>query len=305
MSKSLTDTRGKEKVDQLQNRMNHKGFNFSRDYLMKVCLILSDNPDPALKIESFGERNTTYIHNNWESIKEYLILMTEKLKEAGFCDKNLASYNATMPIAYYIFKGGNATKESFSKEVKKFLITAFAKGIFSGSSDTILKNMIGVIQQNDCKKTEFSLNLFPNLTVTENDIDHWLINCKKGAKNTFALLSVLYPDKNYCEMEQDHCHPFKLFEPENLKKLDVKDEDIAKWREMKECLPNLQLLISRNNQHKSKKHLKDWVQDGNELEYRPKSLELKDFDQFFEERRQLMKNKLMKFFGIPDSDSNA
>lgn len=296
--------KGKEKVDMLQNIMNHKGFKFSRDYLMKVCLVLEDK-DPALKIESFGEQITTDIHNKWETIRKCLISMTEKLKEAGFCDKNLASYNATMPVAYYIFNGGDTTKELFLKEVRKFLITAFAKEIFSGSSDTVLKSMISELKKNGCKKNTFSLNLFSNLTVTENDIDHWLQKCKKGEKRTFALLSLLYPDKDYSKMEQDHCHPFKMFETKNLKNLGIEDENIERWQRMKECLPNLQLLSSGKNQHKSTTSLKDWEKaEGHKLEYCPKSvsLELKDFEEFFKERRELMKKELKEIFGIPCLD---
>ena len=47
--------------------------------------------------------------------------------------------------------------------------------------------------------------------------------------------------------------------------------------------------------------LKDWIAQGNSIEFMPNgvSLEQKDFDTFFEERRKLIKAELMKIFNIP------
>ena len=72
---------------------------------------------------------------------------------------------------------------------------------------------------------------------------------------------------------------------------------------MKDLLPNLQFLEGSENQHKLKTPLKLWVNEGNKLDFRPEgiSLELKDFDEFFKERRKLMKEELLKIFSIKKS----
>ena len=110
---------GKKDIDKLQQTMNSFGFNFSKDYLMKVCLVLV-RKTPSLKIQSFDKEIVENIKTCWNLISRSLKTMAQKLKNAGFCDKNLASYNATIPIAYYIFKGGD-TGGNFSQEIKKVL----------------------------------------------------------------------------------------------------------------------------------------------------------------------------------------
>jgi hypothetical protein len=65
-------------------------------------------------------------------------------------------------------------------------------------------------------------------------------------------------------------------------------------------LPNLQFLEGAENESKNKTPLKEWVEEGNDFEYHPEgvSLELKDFDTFFTERRKLIKEELMKIFEL-------
>jgi hypothetical protein len=43
------------------------------------------------------------------------------LANIGMCDENLTSYNATMPIAYYFYKGGTVKDQESKKEARKFL----------------------------------------------------------------------------------------------------------------------------------------------------------------------------------------
>ena len=50
----------------------------------------------------------------------------------------------------------------------------------------------------------------------------------------------------------------------------------------------------------NKKPLKDWISEGNTIKYLPEgiSLELKDFDEFFVRRRQLIKEDLKRIFNV-------
>ena len=71
--------------------------------------------------------------------------------------------------------------------------------------------------------------------------------------------------------------------------------------------PNLQFLEGRENESKNKTPLKDWIAQGNSIEFMPNgvSLEQKDFDTFFEKRRKLIKAELMKIFNIPTTSSKS
>jgi uncharacterized protein with ParB-like and HNH nuclease domain len=300
--------KGKEEVDTLIKEMNKTIFCFDRNYIMKACLFLTDN-HLELKIQSFSKKEITEIRNNWDLIKKSLKSMAEELEKLRFCKDNMPSNNATLPIAYYIFKGGKTSHHE--DEFKKFLTVSFAKRIFGNSSDNILRNIKNKLMI-DCKKEVFSLNLFSEITakggtpifkITETDIEVWLNNYEKGA-DTYPILLLLYSNLNWkYQYHQDHCHPFVAFKTKDLKKIGLKDSEIKEWQKNRNLLPNLQLLESSENERKKDTPLKKWVEDGNRLEYREKaSLELKDFEEFFKERRELMKKELMKIFGIPCTD---
>ena len=88
------------------------------------------------------------------------------------------------------------------------------------------------------------------------------------------------------------------------KELGLNDDRIKEWQFKRNLLPNLQFLEGTENESKNKTPLKTWVEDdGNDFEYHPQgvSLELNDFDTFFEERRKLIKKELLKEFGLPES----
>ena len=81
----------------------------------------------------------------------------------------------------------------------------------------------------------------------------------------------------------------------------MSNEKVQEWQFKRNLLPNLQFLEGRENESKNKTPLKDWIAQGNSIEFMPNgvSLEQKDFDTFFEERRKLIKAELMKIFNIP------
>ena len=117
-----------------------------------------------------------------------------------------------------------------------------------------------------------------------------------------VLLLLLYPnlkvDKHV--FHQDHVHPYALFENKNIKGV-ISDKDlIIKWQKQRNLLPNLQLLEGKENEEKNKTPLAKWVEEGNDFDYRPEhiSLDIKDFDTFFAERRKLIKAELARIFDV-------
>ena len=301
---------GKESVDQLLEDMNRQGdgFAFNRDYLMRLCLVLTDS-NTNLKINSFNKTAVTNIRNEWDHISDTLYKTVSVLKNLGMSHENLCSYNATMPIAYYIYKGGTIQSDEQEKEVRKFLSVSFAKRLFGIASNEALNVTRNALKNIDCTQTPFSLALFKNITltgartftVTESDIDYWLDNYEKG-QNTYTLLSLLYPDLKLSQFSfhQDHCHPYAGFEEKHISELGLSPEKIEEWKKKRNLLPNLQFLKDSENESKNQTPLEKWVSPSRDFLYHPKdvSLALKDFDTFFEERKTMMKNNLMEIFEI-------
>lgn len=301
---------GKEEIDTLIETMNSKGdgFRFNRDYLMRLALVLVD-ANPNLKIQSLTKKTIEDIRSNWNGIKNAAENMVNALADVGLSNETLTSYNATMPITYYLFKGGKLKDKDSKKEVKKFLSVAMAKRLFGVASNSALSSTRNALKNLDCKKNSFSLSLFSNVTltggrnfsVTKEDVEYWLDTYEKG-QNTYVILSLLYPNLKLSQVSfhQDHCHPDVGFESRNIRELNLSADKEADWRKKRNLIPNLQFLEGSENERKNKTPLKEWIESGNSIEYCPDevSFELKDFDTFFEARRVLIKKELFSLFGL-------
>ncbi len=301
---------GKKDVEDTIQTMNCKGdgFNFTKDYLMRASLVLVDE-NTSLKITSLTDKIILKIRNNWKKINDTMDKLSNLLSEIGMSDERLTSYNATMPIAYFIYNGGEVKEKQTKKEIKKFLAISMTKGLFGVASNDALNQTREALQKINCSNVKFCVKLFENLTLTGNrtfkinlsDIEYWLDTFEKG-NNTYILLSLLYPNLKLSQDEyhQDHCHPAILFEDKNISDLNLTDEKKNEWKKMKNLLPNLQLLQGNENESKNKTPLKVWVESGNEFEYHPEgvSLEFKDFEDFFKKRREKMLQQLKIIFGV-------
>ena len=185
-----------------------------------------------------------------------------------------------------------------------------AKRLFGVASNNALNSTRNTLKSINCKKTSFTLSLFNDVTLTggrtfkvdeKMDIDYWLDNYEKG-QNTYILLSLLYPNLKLSQVSfhQDHCHPYIEFDNKNIASLGLTQEKVADWQKKRNLLPNLQFLEGSENESKNKMPIKQWVANGNDFKYHPVgiSLELKDFDIFFEKRRELIKKELKTIFEI-------
>jgi uncharacterized protein with ParB-like and HNH nuclease domain len=301
---------GKKEIETLIKTMNNKGdgFSFNRDFLMRLTLVLVD-ANTNLKIQSLTQKTIDSIKSNWNSIKKAAKGMADVLADVGLSNETLTSYNATMPIVYYLFKGGDLKDDKSKKEVKKFLSVSMAKRLFGVASNSALNSTRNALKNIDCKKTPFTLSMFSGVTLTggrnfnvsKNDVEDWLEHYEKG-QSTYVLLALLYPNLklNQVSFHQDHCHPYAGFDNKKLKALGLSDAKVADWQRKRNLLPNLQFLEGSENESKNQAPLKEWVAKGNTVEYYPSnaSLELKDFDAFYEARRILMKKELYKIFDL-------
>ena len=102
-----------------------------------------------------------------------------------------------------------------------------------------------------------------------------------------------------------YCHPYVGFDNKNIRFLGLSEEKVLEWQRKRNLLPNLQFLESSENESKNKTPLKKWVDAGNTFEYCPKgiSLDLKDFESFFNGRKALMKKERFNLFDLTYDES--
>lgn len=245
---------------------------FTRDWIMRFALMASGAPI-SMKVSSFDKEASVKIQNNWEKIKDALNNLSSFLGKKGYTKETIKSYNALMPIAYYLYKGGKLeikTKNHIIDNTQGFSVffaVSQLKNLFGASSNSVLEETRKAIDDiSDPSKTPFTLAIFEKTQLTggrrfameDKDLD--VLFQQEKNTYTFMALSLLYPDFVFKDViwHQDHLHPYALFTKKTLGSDKDKWDDA--WLSMRNQLPNLQLLEGEDNEKKNKTPLLSWTQ---------------------------------------------
>lgn len=106
---------------------------------MRCCLVLTDTT-VLYKVNSFKTENVQIIMDNWSKIASSINTTVDLLVEFGFNGSLLTSQNASIIIAYYIYKGGEINNYT-KKEIRKYLIHALLNGIYGGTQDQVISTL--------------------------------------------------------------------------------------------------------------------------------------------------------------------
>lgn len=316
---------GRDEIESFLSAINKIGdsFNFNNDFVMRSCLMLTDC-DVLFRVGSFKTENVVKIKDNWERIKQAIQRTVELLVEFGMSGATLPSQNSIMLISYYIMKDGvidNATKY----QLKKYLFHALLKNIFSGQGDTVLSNLRNSLRTKDetsknfiLKEKSFSFSSILNvklpsnksLKISDDDIEEFL-GYKKG-NNAFLMLSFLYPNLKFGQVKfhQDHIHPHSQFTESKMSSVGVPNDQHRLFIQLRDTIPNLQLLEGNENIKKSKTPFSVWLNSkedngapivtdkdrflSNNYIDSSWSLEFTDFIEFHKNRKQRIKEEIVK-----------
>lgn len=306
----------REEIHSFTDSINAIGskYSFGKDFVLKGCLYLTDNLPIQYKVKNFSKTNLEKIENNWESIKDNIENAISLVNKFGFNDKNLVTKNALLPIALYLKKlNKNKFIDSTDKNdainqiiIQKWLVLTLLKNAFGSSSDTTLKNLQDVInEQNDFSvfphdALNAKLNIEPSFSASE--IDN-LLATNYSTKYSYLILSLFYPDRDWKErrFEEDHIFPKSEFTAAKLKQRGYDMGKILEYQKHFNGILNLELLADTENRQKSAESFELWfaTRDNNfkERHYIP-TVDKYDFDNFLEfinERRKLLVNKLKTF----------
>lgn len=308
---------GREKIEELIQHINEKGdgFYFDNDFIMRSCLVLTDRP-VLFKVGNFKQENIRKIKDEWNNIKNAINKTVDLLVEFGFSGETITSQNAIIPIAYYFIKGGQINKE-IKNEIRQFLIHGFIKQVYGGQGDSVLSNIReGLREKNDndtfkLKSLKFSFDDIleiklpgnKSFKITNDDLEE-ILYYKKGAYS-FMVLTLLYPHLKYDQIKfhQDHLHPHSLFNKTGFQQNNIPEDNWEDFLNLKDRLPNLQLLEGGENESKNKTPLKEWMTKKDIIPDLEKykndnfiptdvGLGFDDFIAFFVKRKEIIKNKL-------------
>ena len=136
-----------EKMEELLTSLNRHGFAFTRDFVLKTCLVLLDQGAryEVPKFRKTGIREK--IENQWENISDAIRDVLDFVLSNTYirCDKALPSYLVLIPLIYVRFHYQEEWKKAVG--VDKYLIRSLLAGTFSGNSDSMIDAVVTRIRE--------------------------------------------------------------------------------------------------------------------------------------------------------------
>jgi uncharacterized protein with ParB-like and HNH nuclease domain len=274
---------------------------FGSDFIVRSALMLYGD---VIK-SNINKQIAEDLKNNWQDFKKALknletVLKGMKIEVSRFA----SSWNVLLPIIYFIYY--NPDYANNLDGIKAYLIRAVLFTYFQSGTTSKLQQMKSNINNNEYEITIDMLEQMNDLRVTDGKIDD-IINSEKGSRvagEALYFLGIDWINKTF-KYEQDHLHPYDRFD--STKPISVSMEDWRRWRGNRNRLPNLQLLEGRSNGSKNAMRLVDYYNDMNDEQramFRKEalipddvSLELENFEDFYEKRKELLTTKIRQLLG--------
>ena len=303
-----------EFVDVLNNQLTRKN-RLNKDFIMKSCLVLLDLP-VAYRVSSFTKGTCTLIRSSWDEVHQSIKRAVDAANAFGIDENTLTSFNALIPIAYYLhqhrrltLRGESAAEVLNAQRVRIWLISALLNNVMGGTSDAMLHKLRDVLQIHCRPNGEFPIAALDEAVKkagriaasTDNAVEK-VLSITYGDKNAcFLALSLLYDERNWGTINYSIDHLF----PQEAFKKNVPDQ----IKEFRDDFANLALVISGENSGKKDRPLNEWLATRSP-EYLKRHFiptdqslwHIERFEKFVIERRKLLRTRLQYVFS---SDGEA
>ena len=322
---------GRSNFKSLIKDIKEEGLSLSYEFIVNSYLFCKDKLERREEQECSKSQKKDLMNqdiknmpNHWEELKSAIAEMAKDVKDAGFSDSTISTYNALVPLVYLYCSPRRKPKLG---DIEKYLYISFLKKVFASSSDVVLSNIHKTLAETlDGKKKTLEDVLNSNrFYFGKSDIED-VLQLRKS-KLTKIALHFLY-DKGTEKFEDDHMHPMATIKNYNKYKEALKcefdNEDNEEffndnggkkglrihlqkkhtWNIIqKQCdqLPNLEPLKRRDNRSKLATPLAEWVTQDEQWKGFDKrkhflcnktSLLLSNFEEFFKDRKDNMRKKL-------------
>lgn len=323
MSIAIANCKQMDAKTEIKNLVEHirsKGFNISHDFILKSFLYLY-HKDVRSLITSFNLSFIELVENNWTRIRDAVSNLFDLLRSFGLTDFTMTSYNAAMPILYYLYHKDiyqDFYKKMGNREdceiIKKWLFSILLRRAFGASADSVLAQSRRAYTTDitGCYIKE-TVTLFPaaeinseikKLSDVGDDFIEDLLYSQKDSRYSFPILAMLYPNLDYRNnnFHQDHLHPASAYND-----LEEKDKEKYGWQVYNSIL-NLQMLDANENESKNAKPLDKWVSEQTRNKDMQKFMEdhlipdtdlsLSNFSDFVEKRKTILVQRIKKMINL-------
>lgn len=301
----------REKFRDLLKEINGQTFDFDGDFVLKTCLVIfgQSQTDVRYKIENLKEKKIEEIRMNWAKISEAAKLTVSIVKDyAGLtADKLLPSYNALIPLVYFIYKNdvkgigdhrSNMLPRSEVENIGRWLYRILVTGVFGGQSDNmlyqtkeVLKGASGLFPVADLNKQIQSVG--KSLEVNKDFLDE----IEYDSADSYLLLFLLYKNQHLKlnfnpaykgeTPQQDH-----IFSQSELRKAGYSETDIND-------IGNIRYVTASENLWKSDTPFSQWISQVSPEEKAkhmipPNDWKADNYRAFLQERKKLMLTNLQQ-----------
>lgn len=305
------------KMEDLLDSLNHYGFSFDRDFILKTSLVLFDQGARYEVTKFRKEELKDRIEREWDEIAGAIQDVLDFVREKTFirCDKALPSYLVLIPLIYarYHLKAGWRA----ARDIDKYLLRASLAGAFSGNSDAMLDAIVSRIRG---QKSFDVADLFGAIRDQGRSLElseERLWGMGYGSNTVHLLFNLWYGGFNYLpsyenNMPQvDHVFPQSLLRKVKTVNPETGRRDVLKYREnQRNQLANCMLLTRAENGPQGKTDIApdEWFADKDasylDMHLIPtdRSLwKLDRFEDFIEARKTLIRERFKDLLTAPRS----
>jgi len=295
-----------EGMADLLSSLNRHGFDFSRDFVLKLCLTLL-NQGARYEVSKFRKEGIRQeIEKEWQNISKAIKEVLDFVRGKTFirCDKALPSYLVLIPLVYVRYHYPESWEKA--KEIENYLLRTLISGAFSGRPDQLIDDCVGKIKE--AKDLDVG-SLFDvirsqgrSLELTEDRF--WQIGY--GSDSIHLLFNLWYKNFNYNPAYENNLPQVDHIFPQSaLKKIKIPSPEtghmVMKYKQdERNQLANCMLLTQTENGAGGKSDILPdvWFQDKDdsylEMHLIPKDRslwKLEKFEDFIKERKILIKAK--------------
>ncbi len=275
--------------------------NFGTDFIIRTAHMIYGDVVKS----NISNQVAKDLKNNWESFKQALNNTATLIKSLNISINKFAnSWNILVPIIFTIYF--NPKYMDCIDGIKAYIYRASFFTFFkSGTTGKLQTMKNGLISYNYDMCVEM-LDQIYELRVNDNKVEE-LLNYEKGSRVAGEILYYISTNwiKEGTKYEQDHLHPSERFNQSQPSGVTM--QKWAEWRVMRNKLPNLQYLEGRANGSKNDISLQQYYDDMNSQQqtefktnsYIPEneSLDIANFENFYNERKKLLKSKIVDLLG--------
>lgn len=296
-----------ENMHDLLEILNKTGYRFSRDFIIKTCLVLLNQGARYDVNKLRDEDNRQGILNQWEKITKAVKGVKDYVYGSTFLktDKTIPSYLSLIPLIYVSYH----FPEKWAKNIKdfdKYLIRTSLAGSFGGTPDNLIDKIVKQINEDK----DF---IFNNIVGTIREANRSLEVSKETIlglnywKKELHLFFNLWYGFNYQpSLNNNYPSVDHIFPQSALKRIKLPNPETGKYNLMKykwqerDQIGNLMLLTAEENGAAGKTDIlpKSWFADKSDeylqLHLIPKDRELwkiENFESFIEARNALIIEK--------------